>query len=434
MNTVPSELLDAIITHLSKSSIASLRLVCRGFSAFGTSILFQTVHVFLLKKSFENLAAISRHEALRKQVGRLVFYAPFLEEHRASHGPYLKAITFAGGLSSYGIPTVLDNPTINRGLVAYQKYYNEQAMLQGNGEAFAWLATAMGRFEKLEDVKVGYLKDCLGPAWQRDLNDYPVLLRQIAVETLMPAQEWYWECPPPDHLMTLLRAISVSNSKIEEFRFMDPGEHSTMFFGTTQSSNDRLRCGDMEHLEKAFAHLKHLRIKLRPTSPTWKLALASDKFATFLAACPLLERLSFRMPTDNIDGYTPFRRLVFPRLGKLKIGDQNIVAQELAIFFARQSSLRVLALSNMHLRSGDWGSVFESLRDKGTISALRLEHLSQLDGDQEDSWEEVLSEENSEVNQLILEYVTRKTKTLKIPIPEKDEEVGLIGNIMMEID
>ncbi|KAI9723630.1 MAG: hypothetical protein M1812_000930 [Candelaria pacifica] len=236
MNSIPSELLDNIISHLSASDIPSLRLVCRGFSFFGISILFKTIHVFLLSKSFDRLACISRHENFRHHVQRLVFYAPFWESWSASYEAYFKALLKSGGLKDYGIyPTLekefvgstakwrVDKEFVDRGFRAYQKFHKEQSLLRDNGEAFARLATAMTRFDKLEEVEVGYLSDCLGLGWEIDLDQYPGLLREVAVQTSLSAKLWYWECPPSDHLMTLIRAVSVSNTRLRKFSFNDPG-------------------------------------------------------------------------------------------------------------------------------------------------------------------------------------------------------------------
>ncbi len=421
MNAIPSEILDGVIQYLSKPDIASLRLVCRGFSSFGTAILFETVHVFLLKKSFERLASISQHDIYRHHVQSLVFYGPFLEGHRAIHGGYLKAITLAGGLRKYGVVTVLDNETVAKGLEAYQKYHQEQAILQGNGEAYAKLATAMGRLDRLDEVNIGYLGDCMGPAWETDLHDYPILLRQIAVDTFMPAQQWYWECPPSDHFMTLLRAVSVSNTRIHEFRFEDPGPRFNKFPGSSPNSNDHLRDGDLDHLKQAFQYLKHLNIRLRHSSPIWKLAKASDNFALFLILCPALETLDFRMPTDDDDGYTPFRTLSFPRLQRLTIGDQNTTAQELVKFVEKLPTLRTLALGHLALRAGDWDDVFEGLRDTGTITATKVENLYQHIDGEEHMYGTVLAGHNDEVNQLVTEYVMGKTEYWKNPTPKEVE-------------
>lgn len=83
MDSLPQELLDAIVDHLDFTSLKTIRLVGRKLYAGATPLVFRDVHVAFFKHSFQRLAEIARADHLREHVETLTFHGELLPQYRS---------------------------------------------------------------------------------------------------------------------------------------------------------------------------------------------------------------------------------------------------------------------------------------------------------------------------------------------------------------
>ncbi|KAL8895462.1 MAG: hypothetical protein Q9207_008164 [Kuettlingeria erythrocarpa] len=76
---LPAEIWHTICTHINRSSLPSLRLVCRKLAEIAAPHLFRELYVNWLPRSISDITAVAAHPVLRQHVKRLVFELSILD-------------------------------------------------------------------------------------------------------------------------------------------------------------------------------------------------------------------------------------------------------------------------------------------------------------------------------------------------------------------
>ena len=77
-SSIPAEIVCEVVSYLTKVDIKHFRLVSKGFSAFGSQSLFESIYISPRSKDREAFRAVSKHPVLSRVVREVVFDSTYI--------------------------------------------------------------------------------------------------------------------------------------------------------------------------------------------------------------------------------------------------------------------------------------------------------------------------------------------------------------------
>ena len=386
IDSLPSELLHIICTHLKPTEVANLRLASRVVAPIGLQYLVPEVHLAVAEDSFKKLAAIARHPVVSKYVTSLFYEADTLEildeeEWKAQvkspdyydkvekiweHRYHLRSNK--GWLDR--VHAVIRHRYTKRQLEEAFRKYQEFCDYQDRlCELDRKIATAMKKFPSLKEIAVSaqgwpprqaFVK-AFAPgfctAYRDDVQDWPVGLVQMR---------------------SLLLGACRAGLKIE-----------------------RLHCKEVNwrifiQKKKTYEDMKRSVRHLRELCVTFSLGLEEEedelgyfqieschkylrngRLKEFVTSAPDLERLEICFVCNEPVCAVKLKHMVgdfhWPSLKAVKFKRISATENRLVGFFERHAStIKDLCISNVALLHGRWWSVWERMRPVLKLDSVKL--------------------------------------------------------------
>lgn len=357
-----------------------LRLVNKAFSVAAASYLFAECHVVYLRRSFERLYSLSRHNACRKLVRSLVYEPAFLEEYTSlesweNFSPRAKELL---DVMKDGAPKDM---TVEEA-TEWLKEEAAQPYLDESLEAMSQIRSAYDRYQ-------GYLQD-----QNQNLRfRHNEQLLKLAIPWLSRLEHVTLRCLSVgswDTSSTVHRALETSWNPIH---YGDEDHDLNLGVRELHSIFDALfvaaKIKTLECFQVSWTILEASEPALRPIRWTfqWLHVLELDFFAPesdephgylatrnlgkLLAAAPNLRRLSVKIPC-YADETVALQHVVgityWPFLEEIKIGGIDISEESLAPFLWKHATtLHTVSLGNSHLLRGNWMTILDCFRSNLTL-------------------------------------------------------------------
>lgn len=363
-----------------KVDIKSARLVCKRFDRLSIPLLYNVVIVAPHRKDLEVFDAIAGHEVYSKCVKQLVYSgAEFKHFDLAYYEAGLRDQVYGKDETQ-----LLTEAVVKQGYMVHQVHATEQEEILNDREDFAHLCMNLRSFKSLERFTVDNdWIECLSEE-ETDFNgsvlDPPPKSHGFVQRHWNPL---HLEAESADRitlqqaLMTVIRALAITQTRVKEISQYDSMPHSICM--TTIVSNTATR-----HVIQVFQHLRKLMLVLNPGGCSAIL----QSFAKVLSAAARLEDLylrfdgPFRKPCPGTIELT-FGHQTWLHLRVLGLEGFSFRFAELQCFLRRHAeTLRLLILGHCDLQDGSWTNVVDFLRSGLRLSRYSITKVRDADGEE----------------------------------------------------
>lgn len=417
IDTLPTELLHFVCTHLEPKDVANLRLASRIVAPVGLQYLAPKVRLFVAEDSFKQLEAIASHPVVSKYVTSLSYNANVLERYseeswkenirspdyhdrkRRSReaGPRYSLRSYKGGsVKASVVPR--HEYTKQQLKEAFRKYQGFCDFQSHAHQHHRKLAKAMKRFPNLKELTVSaqimpnkkLFKKTFGPGYctrrREDTEEWPIGLLQtrslllsaccagLTIERL--------QCE-----LVNWRILTQEKEVFEDMRKSVRHLREMSIIFSTGSEEEEDEWG-LSQLERCRAYLQNGRLK------------------DFVTSAPHLECLDICFDWNEPINPTEFKHVVgdfhWPSLTAVRFDKVDTAKDHLVGFFGRHAStLKRVSMGSLALTDGLWWSVFEKMRlvlelEVMVISGFLEDESELFDFDRGCDWKEVLLRQGME--------------------------------------
>lgn len=386
MDKLPSELLSEICSLMSMKDLKNFRLTSKTYAAVGGLHLIDTVQVQVFPADIHRLESITSHPVFCRTVKHLVFIPCSLKSY-ATRRKYERSIDTRGYARNRDrLPRHdLSPQQVDANYNAYVALWKDHTALSKNKMGVIMVSAALASLKNLQTLYVP--AECYGS------HDGMLAPQRVTVET--------------SSMLQFAEQSSLLGGKIVRYEGVPEMESvEALLFGlaTSRTTLHNLHLGiiasffnpviNTPHAYPALANLETLTLTVghgaeEPWTQEVEGYLSSGSMAAFLAAAPLLSRLSIaweiRAPNVPYCGVMP--NIVWPKLTELRLESFDQHGHQLIDLLTRHSkTLRSVSFWVMDLFSGKWMDVFRAMREQLTLTSVDLGDLaimaddSNLDG------------------------------------------------------
>ena len=381
IESLPSEILHIICTHLKPTDVANLRLASSVVAPVGLQYLVPEIQLVIAEDSFRKLAAIATHPVVSKYVTSLVYQADTLklldeeewrgyvqspdytERVREAHPRYMLRSCEGGYAMRCRVRRHhYTKKQLKEAFRQYQSFCDYQRRMDQSDRK---IVTAMKQLPNLKELTMsaqirphpkafekafapGFMTNC-----QEDVNEWPVGVAQMR---------------------SLLLGAYRAGSKIERLRC-----EQVNWRILTQKNKT------FEGMKKGLRHLRELSITFSTGIEEQEDVLGflqiekcqsyireSGRLKDFVTSAPDLERLEICFLGACFEFYDPiyateFQHVVsdfyWPSLRAVKLRMIGAAEDHLVEFLERHGcTIKDLCIGNLSLSPGHWWSAFERMR------------------------------------------------------------------------
>lgn len=363
---LPNEILAMIFARLPKTSMKTVRLVCKLFAQLAEPYLFD---VAVISPNTENLDVFKAlgHSLFSKHVKEIVFDTTmFRKEYDLVN--YTSKVQAQWKQSPNGAD-LLSAADVLEGFEAYRAHAEEQQILLESGEFLATLCLGFAKFAQLKSIRLNGIWTKPGKASQLDLCG--ALRRNWNSRYLRACG-----CPCPKHdasghlnaraFADILRGLSMFGCKLDHFYGKPSLLVPAHLFGNMSAST-------LSHGMGAFRHLRFLSFGFTPnTTPAATTAL----FTLIQSARHLRELILLFHPGMTTCINDLIRTHTWPQLQKVRFHGIKVNAGNLLAMMHRHvRSLQCLWLTNAQMTDGMGVQVVKKIRDDTALKDFTLGKL-----------------------------------------------------------
>ncbi|KAI9699625.1 MAG: hypothetical protein M1836_002659 [Candelina mexicana] len=381
LEKLPSELLSAIRDYLrgDLSALKALRRTSQRLRQF--DILMEEVNVQVTISSLRKLRNVAANPVLRKQVNKIVIWAPLFYETMTQEHNYAEAvrqqmendyyselieghktITFSDTLRATArersIQSCRDNP--EQGLAEYRDYYREQEDIL-NADFVPQLSAALHEFRILDTVVVKPFK-CAGRRWMPEPG------RDFRFRIYGTPRGTRWE-HSEEYLHQIIEAVATSGRILKTF-VAHPWLWRLHRGGLRMSSLPMTR-GKLENMTNVFRPLRTLAFGLNNAHNLVVESELNRRFDEVLHLAPSLEDITLSM--DRKEHRRLLANQTWSKLRAISLKDVYMSGEDLRLFLYRhRMTLKKIKIRSVYLVDESWRPNLELLREMKAQSLIHL--------------------------------------------------------------